>query len=92
MKRTFYTCRCGSLQHLFVVSADEEDLFFEIHLTPLPLWGRVKNAIRHVFGRRCKYGDFEEIILSPEMALDLGDRLVEWAQGASNVFQPNDVF
>jgi hypothetical protein len=92
MKRTLYICRCGSLQHSFVVTGDEEDLFFEVHLTPLPFWKRLKNAVKYVMGQRSSYGDFEEIILSPEMALDLGDKLVEWSQGESIVFAPNDVY
>ena len=80
------------MQHSFVVSADEEDFFIEIHLTPLSIWGRVKNAIRYVLGKRSVYGDFEEILLTPEMALDLGDKLVDWAGGQSSVFSPNDVY
>ena len=92
MKRTLYLCRCGSLQHSFVVTADELDMFLEIHLSPLPFWDRLGNAIRYVFGGRSKYGDFEEVILSPMEALDLGDRLVEWSTGESVAFTPNDVY
>jgi hypothetical protein len=92
MKRTLYTCRCESLEHIFVVSADEEDFFFEIHLAPLPFLARVKNAVRYLLGRRCKYGDFDVVLLSPSDAVTLGDTLIEWAQGESGVFQTNDVF
>ena len=72
--------------------ADKDDLFIEVHLAPLPLWRRLSNAVRYIVGRRSRYGDFEEIILDPEDALDLGDKLTEWATGESSVFQPNDVF
>lgn len=92
MKKTLFLCRCGSLEHSFVVIADEHDLLFEVHLSPLPFRQRVINAVKYILGKRSRYGDFEEIILDPEDALDLGDKLVEWASGASNVFQPNDVF
>ena len=92
MKQDLYICRCGSLQHSFVVTADKEDLFLEIHLTPLPFWERLKNAVKYVMGYRCRYGDFEEVIFTPSMALDLGDKLVEWSSGESSVFQPNDVY
>ena len=80
------------MQHSFVVSADEEDLFIEVHLTPLPLWGRVKNAVRYVFGSRSIYGDFEEILLSPSDAIDLADRVLEWAQGSGPDFPTSDVY
>ena len=92
MKRTLFNCRCSSLEHIFFVCADKDDLFIEVHLAPLPLWRRLSNAVRYIVGRRSRYGDFEEIILDPEDALDLGDKLTEWATGESSVFQPNDVF
>ena len=75
-----------------MVSSDEDDVFIEVHLAALPVWSRIVHAVRYVFGKKSKWGDFEEILLSPEQALDLGDKLVEWSQGESNVFQPNDVF
>ena len=92
MKRTLFVCRCYSIEHSFVVSSDEDDVFIEVHLAALPIWSRIVHAVRYVFGKKSKWGDFEEILLSPEQALDLGDKLVEWSQGESNVFQPNDVF
>jgi hypothetical protein len=92
VKRTLFICPCGSIEHSFVVSADENDAFLEIHLSPLPLWNRLRNAVGYLLGRRSQWGDFEEILLTPEMALDLGDRLIEWAQRENAVFQPNDVF
>lgn len=92
MKRTLYTCACSSLEHMFVVTEDDEDLFLEVHLRPAPFWKRVGKAVRYVFGHRSRYGSFEEIVLTPAMAVELGDQLLNWAQGESNVFQPNDVF
>ena len=92
MRRTLFTCRCGSIEHIFVITADEEDLFIEVHLAPLPFWKRLGNAVRYILGERSPYGDFEEIILSPEDALGLGDKLVEWAGGESLAFRPNDIY
>jgi hypothetical protein len=81
------------MQHSFVVCADDEDFFIEVHLTPLPFLQRVINAVRYVFGKRSVYGDFEEILLSPVEAVDLGDKLIEWAAQTGNVaFEPNDVY
>jgi hypothetical protein len=80
------------MQHSFVVSADDEDVFIEIHLAPLPFWKRVGNAIRYILGKRSPYGDFEEVLLSPADALDLSDRLVKWTGGEGVQFTPNDVY
>jgi hypothetical protein len=80
------------MEHVFVVTADDEDLFIETHLSPLPFFERLKHAVQYVFGYRSRWGDFDEIVLNPETALGLGDKLVEWAGGESNVFTPNDVY
>lgn len=91
MKRTLFVCKCFSIEHSFIVSGDDEDLFIEVHLASAPFWTRVKNAVNYVLGRKSKWGDFEEILLSPEQALELGDELVKWSGGESQAFQPNDV-
>jgi len=91
MKRTLFTCRCGSIEHIFVITADDEDLFIEVHLAPLPLWQRVRQAVKYVFGYRSKWGDFDEILLDPTQALQLGDLIVDWAKGGDMGFLPNDV-
>lgn len=91
MKRTLFLCRCYSIEHSFVVSADEDDLFIEVHLSSAPFWVRLKNAVRYVLGYKSKWGDFEEILLSPDQARDLGDKMMEWATGQSVAFTPNDV-
>ena len=91
MKQTLFVCRCGSLEHLFIVSAEEEYLFIETHLAPLPFFERLKHAVRYLFGYRSKYGDFDEIVLDARTALDLGDYLVRWAEGDTYEFPPNDV-
>ena len=91
MKRTLFVCRCYSIEHSFIVSSDEDDVFIEVHLAGLPFWSRVKHAIRYLLGKKSKWGDFEEILLSPEQALDLGDKLIEWSRGESTVFTSNDV-
>ena len=74
------------------MAADDEDLFMEIHLSPLPFWRRVKNAVRYVLGKRSLYGDFEEILLSTTDALILGDALVNWSSDGKLIFENNDVY
>jgi hypothetical protein len=92
MKRTLYVCRCGNIEHILCVTADEEDLFIEVHLSPHPFWQRVKHAIGYIFGRRSPYGDFDEILLTPFHAFILGDSLVEWSGLGTVDFKNNDVY
>ena len=77
---------------MFVVTADRDEVFIEVHLAPAPWPQRVVRALRYVLGRRSKYGDFEEILLDPATAVALGDQLLRWAQGEYPEFQTNDVY
>jgi len=92
MKRTLYTCACSSLEHMFVVSADEDDAFIEVHLAPAPWHTRIVRALKYIFGHRSRYGNFDEILLDPATAVVLADQLLAWAQGENPVFSPNDVY
>ena len=38
----------------------------EIHLAKLSFWDRLKHDIKYIFGYRCMYGDFDEVILKKE--------------------------
>lgn len=40
------------------------EVYLSIHLNKLPLFKRVVNAIKYIFGYKSVFGDFEEIILS----------------------------
>ena len=90
--KTLYTCMCDSLEHSFVVIADEEDLWISVHLSPLPFHRRLKHALLYLLGRRSRWGDFDEILISPTDALALGDQLTEWARGDKAGFDTNDAY
>lgn len=81
MKIKPIVCVCGSLEHQITILEEEPDyLCLAVHLSPKPFWNRVFGAVKHIFGYRCRYGDFEEILLDPDKALYLGETLIEWAQ------------
>ena len=77
---------------MFVVSADEDDCIISVHLSPAPFRERIVRSLRYLFGRQSKWGDFAEVLITPEMALDLGDKLIEWAQGEGTAFKTSDVY
>lgn len=72
MKQTeLFLCECHSPEHQFIVSYwddDDGEVYVEIHLNKKPFWKRLKYAIMYIFGHQCKYGAFDEIILSPDDA------------------------
>ena len=49
----------------------------EIHLAKLSFWDRLKHGIKYIFGYRCMYGDFDEVILKKEDVHKL-ERIVEF--------------
>ena len=70
-RRETLICQCNSEEHQFsfVWFEDEQgqgEVFMEIHLTPNTFLGRLKNAIKYIFGHRSVYGDFDEVILKKE--------------------------
>lgn len=81
MERTLFVCQCGSIDHQFVVTYDEEEpsndcVYISVHLTKLPLLKRLKHAIRYVLGKSSVYGDFEEVILDQDQIKTLINKLV----------------
>ncbi len=75
MNDLFILCDCYSMDHqmLFSYSKDEPDeLYLEIHLTDYRHWlARLWRAIRYVFVKPCRYGDWDSVILSAEKAEEL---------------------
>ena len=73
MKDEILICECGSAEHQAVLCFnDDEDLgrmvFVEIHLMPLVWYKRLWHGIKYIFGYKCCFGDFDEMILSPKHA------------------------
>ena len=83
METKFYTCSCLSLEHLFCITCDQEDCFISIHLAKKGFLDRLFHAIKYIFGYRCKYGDFEEIIVKKENVKEIIDILQKYQQSSS---------
>jgi len=65
METNLLRCSCNSNEHIVIFDYDEEynEIFMSVHLNPLGIFGRVKHAIKYIFGYKCKFGDFEELII-----------------------------
>ena len=73
MKDEIIICDCSSAEHQMVLCFDDDKdlgrmVFVEIHLVPLVWYKRLWLGIKYIFGYKCCYGNFEEIILSPKHA------------------------
>jgi len=82
MKTTLY-CACSSNEHQISLESDEcegvKDLYLAFHLAQAKPWyRRIVNAIKYVFGYRCKYGDFDEFLFTIETATVVKNYLDEY--------------
>lgn len=68
-------CECGDLDHQLILSYWPTDIFpdqdpeisVNVKLNPAkPWWKRIIIAVKYIFGKKCKYGDFDEIVLKGE--------------------------
>lgn len=64
-------CACSSSEHslIFQYDEDEHEAYVSIHLSNYRnFWERLIHGIKYIFGYKCKYGDFDEIILGKQHA------------------------
>lgn len=68
-KHAYFECHCRSPEHLLQFWMDEEDppmLYAHVFLGEDPWWKRIWNAVKYVFGYKCRYGHFDEFLLNPK--------------------------
>jgi len=62
-------CECHCDEHQMIFKYDKEpeweNVFISYYLQSDTFWGRIKTAIKYIFGYKSRYGDFGEIILEP---------------------------
>lgn len=74
-------CECNSTEHQMVFLYNNDDqypmIFIHIHLNKQPIFKRIKNAIKYIFGYQSRFGMFDEFIVNPE---DIGkfEKIVEY--------------
>lgn len=76
-KRELLLCECESAEHqiLFTYYPEEEEVYVQFHLRHLPWHLRLVQALKYVFGYKCKYGCFDEVILHKSKLIKLADSL-----------------
>ena len=82
MQQETLICQCNSIEHQISFSWIEDkelegEVYLEIHLAKLSFWDRLKHGIKYIFGYRCRYGDFDEVILKKEDVWKL-EKVVEY--------------
>ncbi|KKK63449.1 hypothetical protein LCGC14_2994120, partial [marine sediment metagenome] len=79
----FIGCRCTSMEHVVRFTYWPEDttkhypaeVFVSIHLSHYGFFRRLWTGLKYAFGYRCRYGDWDEVILDTEEMVELRDFL-----------------
>jgi len=69
IKNELFICDCYSPEHQFILMYDNEDniLYLRTHLiTYKSFFKRLIIGIKYAFGYKCRFGQFDEIIINPE--------------------------
>ena len=78
MEREIFICDCHSLEHQVAFWYDEEEksLYIEPHLvTHRNFFKRLWVGLKYAFSYRSRFGEFDEVVLSPESQKKLRDIL-----------------
>ena len=76
-------CRCHYPEHQLIIREDEldQEAYIAVHLTKQTLLRRIKLAFKYIFGYKCDFGAFEEVIIDKENTTELYNMLREWHDG-----------
>lgn len=73
MEKKYIECTCSSTQHVIVFWYDSSDIIsLEIQLNPSGgFFTRLIRAIKYLFGFKCKYGHWEEVLIQKKQAQEI---------------------
>lgn len=75
--KEYFECSCNSSQHTLKFEFDDDKelplIYVSIFLSEFPWYMRLFEALKYVFGYKCRYGHFDEFILKKQDC----DRLID---------------
>jgi len=75
-----FLCSCSSPEHQLFLSFDDEypwndSVSITFHLASRPWYKRIWAATRYVFGYKCQFGHFDELLLEYDQVEEMRDSL-----------------
>ena len=72
-------CACGDVEHQMIIRSidGDDDVYVSIHLVKLGFFKRLWYGIKYIFGYQCKYGAFDEIIITKKDKHKLS-KVIQW--------------
>lgn len=59
----YLECRCSTPEHTVRFAKDEDSMYITFFLSFGPWYERLFVATKYLFGYKCRYGHFDEIVL-----------------------------
>lgn len=87
-KTYYFQCDCDSQEHTIGIEFDVENKEVCMHVQLARyhgFFGRLKNAIKYLFGYQCKYGHWDTTIMSEQTFMDLYNLMGRYVQTAGFV-------
>lgn len=66
MEFEYLECSCSTPEHTVRFLKDDDFVYMTFFLSEAPWYKRIVNALRYVFGYKCRYGHFDEVVLDKE--------------------------
>ena len=89
IKTDLLLCSCQSDEHQVIIHHDLEDklVYLHIHLTSRRFLSRLKYGIKYIFGYQCRYGAWDEIILT-DVHSDQFQKIYKTLKGLNKFHKP----
>ena len=82
----YIRCHCQDTEHMAVmtyyepVKEDDKEIYFHFHLAQHGFFRRLKEAIKYIFGYKCRYGMYDELLLTDRSIYKLQEYLTEFLE------------
>lgn len=76
--KIYVECSCGSPEHLLKFNRDEDYVYVYVLLNHENFFKRIWIGLKYIFGYKCRYGSFDEILLNKESVESLVEYLSDY--------------
>lgn len=91
IKTDLLLCSCHSDEHQIIIHHDLEDrlVYLHIHLAGRPFFKRLIAGVKYIFGYKCRYGAWDEMILTSDQAEPF-QKIYKTLKGLNTIHKPKN--
>lgn len=77
MEFRYLECECSTPEHTVRFARDEDCTYITFFLEGGPWYKRVVTGLKYIFGYKCRYGHFDEVVLRDDKVKKLVEILTD---------------